>query len=471
MSAIDFGNPKSHVAVNTLWTDRSKLLPKLDKEKFSIIGNLYSSNGINFLIQTLLKNTHITHLVIYGYSMTKSDDDIYNLWENGVVEGKIKGTRISILLNPEYVDIVRKNVTLVDMRKKSIAELSDKLLELSSLKTKPYSDPIDVAFIEEEKIETIPSPLTGHYIYENSVFAAWVKLLNYVMKFGELKLTEYGEEQKEYNNIMVTLGKNIDFLEMGFKEIYTENELEEYYKNNLMNKMRPEELGISYTYGDRLFNFKGNNQVDFIIEKLGNFPFTRRAVAVLWQPELDQDDEHGPCLNLISCNLHNDEVYMSVVFRSNDIYGAWYKNVLGLMKLQKYITSKINEKFSTTYSAGKFTITCISAHIYKHDFRNSIDAVEKNINFINRLMIDPKGLFVVRILEDKTLEVEYRTNEGELIQKFHGKNGEELYKNISNNDIFSFFVHSAYLGYQISKAENCMKLGIPYVQDKAPDII
>jgi thymidylate synthase len=471
MSNIDFGNPKSHIAVNTLWTDRTKLLPRLDKSKFSIIGNLYSSNGVNFLIQTLLKNTQITHLVVYGYCMTKSDEDIFNLWENGVVDGKIKGTKIAILMDPKYVDLVRNNVKLIDLRKRPIDELVGKLEELSKLQTKPYAAPVDVGFFEEEKIETIPSPLTGHHIYENSVFAAWIKLLNYVMKFGDLKMTEYGEEQKEYNNIMVTIGKHIDFLEMGFKEYYSEQELEEYFKKNLMNYITPEEMGISYTYGDRLFNFKGINQIDFIIDKLGNFPFTRRAVAVLWQPDKDQDDEHGPCLNLISCNIHNDEVYMSVVFRSNDIYGAWYKNVLGLMKLQKYIVDKINEKFQTTYAAGKFTITCISAHIYKHEFKAALEAAEKNINFINRLMIDPKGLFVVRVLQDKTLEVEYRTNEGELIQKFTGKSGEELYKNISNNDIFSFFVHSAYLGYQISKAENCMRLGLPYVQDKAPDII
>ena len=48
-----------------------------------------------------------------------------------------------------------------------------------------------------------------------------------------------------------------------------------------------------------------------------------------------------------------------------------------------------------------------------------------------------------------------------------GKSGEELYKEIANNDLFSFFAHSAYLGYEIAKAEQCLKMGLPYVQDRA----
>jgi dihydropteroate synthase len=97
------------------------------------------------------------------------------------------------------------------------------------------------------------------------------------------------------------------------------------------------------------------------------------------------------------------------------------------------------------------------------------DAVEKHLSVIQRLNLDPKGLFVVSVKGD-LIRVEYRSNAGELLQVFEGKNGEDLYREISNNDIFSFFVHSAYLGYQISKAEGCIRQGVPYVQDRAPDV-
>jgi thymidylate synthase len=508
MAGVDFGNPASSVAITTFWTDRTKLLPKLDKASYSILGNLYSSNGINYLLQTLLRNTHITTLVLFGYSLTKSDEDLLSLWENGVVDGRIKGTKVSVLIEPNYVDLVRMNVKLVDLRKRTIQDLVKKLDELKNegqieahtegvsngdglrkpvrvgttefrSTNAPYSPPIDVKFFEEEKVETIPSPLSGHYLYETSVFAAWVKLLHYVMRFGELKMTEYDEEQKEYNNIMVTIAKPLDVLEMQFKELYSDEELQKYYEEDILNLVKPEEKGISYTYGDRLFNFHGINQVDFIVEKLGKHPYSRRAVAVLWEPGKDEEDEHGPCLNMLSCNIHGDEVYMSVVFRSNDTYGAWFKNVMALMKLQNYIVGKINEKFQTTYTPGKFTITSISAHIYRHDFKSALDTVEKHFDHVSRLVLDPKGLFVIRIAENqekangetknKELEVEYRSNEGELLEVFRGKSGEELYRSIASHEIFSFFVHSAYLGYQIAKAEHCMKQGIPYIQDRAPE--
>lgn len=467
MPDIDFGNPQSSVAICTLWTDRKRLIPKIPKEHYSIIGNLYSSHGINYLLQSLLRNTHITTLVLFGHCMTQSDGDLLRLWEQGAQEGKIPGTKVAVLLNAADVDLVRAHVRILDCRGKSLDALNAAIANAPA--APPYAEPREVPFFDEEKVETLPSPLSGHYLYENSVFAAWVKVLNYVMKFGELKMTEYGEEQKEYNNVMVTIGQHISVMEMGFREFFSAEELAQYYQQQILDGVSPESLGISYTYGDRLFNLDGRNQIQYIIDKLGKFPFSRRAVSVLWQPDRDQEDEHGPCLNFLSCNIHGDMVYMTVLFRSNDTYNAWPKNVLGLMRLQQYITEQINAKYGTTYAPGKFTITCVSAHIYKHNFRDALALVEQNINELDRLIVDPKGLFIITVKAGE-IEVTYRSNAGELLEVFRGRNGEELYKNITRNDVFSFFTHSAYLGYEIAKAEQCMQLGIPYVQDKAQNL-
>ncbi|HLC67205.1 MAG TPA: thymidylate synthase [Candidatus Nanoarchaeia archaeon] len=467
MSDIDFGNAASSVAICTFWTDRKRLLTKIPKDSYSIIGNLYSSHGINFLLQTLLANTQIRTIALFGHCMTQSDEDLLNLWKNGVVQGKISGTKVAVLLSSDDVELVRKHVQLLDLRGKSLDELNAAVASLPA--EPPYAEPRNVLFAEEARVETLPSPLSGHYLYEDSVFAAWIKILNYVMKFGERKMTEYSEEQKEYNNVMVTIGSSVDVVEMGFREFFSEAELHQYYEENILRGVTPESVGVSYTYGDRLFNLDGRNQVQYIIDKLGMHPYSRRAVAVLWQPEKDQEEEHGPCLNYLSCNIHDNAVYMTVLFRSNDIYNAWPKNVLSLMRLQQYIVAQINSRSHTSYVPGKFTITSVSAHVYQHNFREVLELIEQNINHLARFVVDPKGLFVVEVKEG-LIQVEYRTNEGELIQTFSGKNGEELYKDIARDDIFSFFAHSAYLGYQIAKAEQSLKLGIPYVQDKSQNL-
>lgn len=462
MSDIDYGNPESSVAITTLWTDRRRLIPKLDKA-YNIIGNLYSSHGINYLIQTLRKHPYIRTLVLFGHCMTKSDEDLLRLWHEGIRDGKIPGTKVSVLLPPEDVELVRAHVRIVDCRGKSLEQLNQLLVELRETRV-PYAEPREVPLHAEENLETLPSPLSGHYLYEESVFAAWVKVLNYTLKFGDRKMTEYGEGQKEYNNIMVTIGKHIDVVEMGFRDRFSEAELAQYYAEHILHGAKPEELGISYTYGDRLFNFHGTDQIAYIIDKLGKFPFTRRAVAVLWQPERDREDEHGPCLNFLSCNIHGDAIYMSVLFRSNDLYNAWYKNVLALMKLQQHITAQINAKFGTSYVPGKFTVTCVSAHIYEHNFKDARETVEQNLQHLTNLIVDPKGLFLVRI--NGGIEVEYRSNAGERLALFKGSDGEALYKSIARDDVFSFFAHSAYLGYEIAKAEQCLRTGVPYVQDR-----
>ncbi|PIZ54000.1 hypothetical protein COY28_03070 [Candidatus Woesearchaeota archaeon CG_4_10_14_0_2_um_filter_57_5] len=215
-------------------------------------------------------------------------------------------------------------------------------------------------------------------------------------------------------------------------------------------------------------DYRGNDQIAYIIRKLGASPNSRRAVAVLWDPLIDQEQPHGPCLNFISFNIHNDELFASIVFRSHDLFKAWPKNVLGLMRLQRHVVDRINERHGMRLKPGRFTVISISAHIYEQDFADAKAVVDQHLSIIQRLNVDPKGLFVVDI-ETGTIRVEYRSNAGELLQVFEGKNGEDLYQQIANNDIFSFFVHSAYLGYQISKAESCLNDGRPYVQDAAPD--
>jgi len=190
---------------------------------------------------------------------------------------------------------------------------------------------------------------------------------------------------------------------------------------------------------------------------------------VLWNPQTDEEDEHGPCLNLLACNIHGDEVFMTAVFRSQDLYGAWVRNVLGLMMLQKEITERINAKYGTSYGPGRFSVLSVSAHIYRHDFKAASEVVREHEWHANRLLLDPKGLFVISITPKKTIKVEYRSNDGQLLESFEEADGASLYKTIANSEIFSFFVHSAYLGYQIAKAENALRAGAPYVQDGAPE--
>jgi hypothetical protein len=56
---------------------------------------------------------------------------------------------------------------------------------------------------EEAELQSWFISLSGYYIYETSVFRAWIKILDKIMRFGSLKQAEYEEPSKEFLNIML----------------------------------------------------------------------------------------------------------------------------------------------------------------------------------------------------------------------------------------------------------------------------
>lgn len=145
--------------------------------------------------------------------------------------------------------------------------------------------------------------------------------------------------------------------------------------------INPEEKKWTYTYHDRLFNYNipGNpsagrrNQVDYIIEKLSETFFTRRAQAITWIPFYDPETYDPPCLQRMWCRvvpgtdgkLH---LVMNVHWRSRDAYRAAFMNIFGLTCLQKSIAEKVSEKTGKEIVVGQYTDIVDSYHIYGESF-------------------------------------------------------------------------------------------------------
>ena len=63
----------------------------------------------------------------------------------------------------------------------------------------------------------------------------------------------------------------------------------------------------------------------------------------------------------------DDVLDMSVMIRSNDMYGAWLANVYGLTELLLHVAER------TGLSGGRITTLSINAHIYSHDWEKASD--------------------------------------------------------------------------------------------------
>lgn len=162
--------------------------------------------------------------------------------------------------------------------------------------------------------------------------------------------------------------------------------------------------GWSYSYHDRLFNWPGLygwdkilngqkievpnvNQVDILINKIISAPFTRRAQAITWVPQIDQPDPEPPCLQRIWCRLTKSEnegymLEMNTHWRSNDALKAAFMNTFALTELQKVIAGEIESKLDKNVGVGRYVGIMDSFHIYgsyerKNQIQTFINQVEK----------------------------------------------------------------------------------------------
>lgn len=99
---------------------------------------------------------------------------------------------------------------------------------------------------------------------------------------------------------------------------------------------------------------------------------------------------------------------------------------------------------------------------------NAIDTVL--VDEAKPLVLDPKGYFVVYPESRRgTLVLEHYTNGGVLDAVLEGHTAGALYQAAISRSLVSRLDHSAYLGRELAHAEQSLKNGTPYVQDRAPE--
>jgi thymidylate synthase len=113
------------------------------------------------------------------------------------------------------------------------------------------------------------------------------------------------------------------------------------------------------------------------MSKLVETPYTRRAQAITWVPQVDQPHNEPPCLQRIWCRLaKNDNGYfleMNTHWRSNDAFKAAFMNTFALTELQKTIAEEIGRRMGKKVEVGRYTGLIDSFHLYgSYERRNEI---------------------------------------------------------------------------------------------------
>ena len=486
-NVLQVKDPTNQVGVAVMWTERQVVAGLLKDENYCAIGNLYSSAGISAMIRNIYANPTIRKIVLWGADLSRSGQALVSLMQNGVdqdffIVGDEKKGQIEKEIGRDAVDLFRKSVEVINLRGKPVDDLKKTVAALGNGKGKLFTAP-KVFPTARPAPATFPSEQIGFRVHGKTVAQTWLKILNNILRYGRNKTTRYTQENKlkELLNVMaVVYDEKPDKPYLPHYFPFTQKDLDTYYPQVLSAKQIP---GIAYTYGQRLRNHDGIDQIDKIIELIKNRPFSKKMVAFTAKIAEDWNLVNRgdtPCLTEILCSIQDNRLFMTTHFRSQDMVHGWPRNVYSLRKLQQLISKE------TGYPMGAFVMITHSAHIYSDDY----ELVEKILsdNFFKELgytarqyfEVDPRGNVIIEIEETgvknrvgrpiknaklarsgKSYEIVaklYAQDGGLVLQEWRGKTAMEVYIDMVN--IGEYLVmpsHLIYLGTELQRAEYAIK--------------
>jgi thymidylate synthase len=209
---------------------------------------------------------------------------------------------------------------------------------------------------------------------------AWEKAVIAVWKDGLEIKTEYDKpEDPSSRDCTMIMVVNDPFKEPRIHRAFPGGlEDLEVYRQEVVDGIhdhwiRPEEGKWTYTYHQRLFSFgiEGEtvNQVDYMIKKLSETPYSRRAQAITWSPKTDPVTDDPPCLQRIWARLVETgsgeySLNMNTHWRSRDGYKASFMNIFALTDLQARIAGEISKRTGKKVAVGRYVDISDSFHIY-----------------------------------------------------------------------------------------------------------
>ena len=469
-------------AVITGWTVKETLRKHLKDNEYAVIGQLYSpTRGINLLIRNLLLNPHVRYLVILN--ATKEDKNagacqcLGDFFRHGV-EASISDTgRKSWVIRsliPGYIDIdidinalekLRRSVEIQDAI--SISDAVEKIQYYGNKEiVAPWGTPLQFAMnIVESNV--FPGTRYGHRIEGKTIAETWVKIIHRIKTTGTIRPTGYDGKWQELIDLMAVVTEEPDdfyFPEPNYLPI-DRSFLEEYISQILDDAINQE--GVKYTYGQRLRSWFGRDQIEQVIEKLIGEIDAASAVMTLWDVK-DHEKGGSPCLNHIWLRVVDNELSLTAVLRSNDMFAAWPANAMGLRALQKHIRNEICQRSQYDLKLGPLITLSQSAHIYDDTWSNAEQLIKEQYSAICKKLdyYDPVGNFLIEIADDKIVVTHTTPGSGEIVGCYSGKNPLKMIKEICAALPAIRPDHAGYLGMELQKAANCLKIDKSYIQDR-----
>jgi len=494
---IHVNNPEHWLAILTCWTKKELVIEKL-KEKgieYNSIGQLYTERGYSPLIRNLLSNRNIIVVFIFGRDLSgagrklvdilelikSSAGTVLDIIKKEVIE-KVDLKGISDISSKKVFDLLSRILVVYIDKVQDLNDNIDSLIhykktietEGSFERIKVYNIAEDVIICPEPKPETIefPSNEFGHVVTGRTIPETYLKMLQYILRFGKITGTHYDDPQKEVLAMQNIITNEDNVWDLQRDKIMSDKVIPEWMpesKEHLSTYIRDRILSgkhyedLKYTYGELIFAFPSDihvteNQFNQALSKMAEDENQRSCVISLWNPRKHSNQKSGtPCINHIQFRLRNGKLTMHVLIRSNDMYAGWPENAYALRALQELFAYELHQK-EIDCKIGPLCITSISAHLYQDTWEPAQELVNKYLWKVAEKPWrewDRKGQFEVELEVDK-IKVTL-VNKKNTLQIFSDKTAREICNRIAREVVTDNISNVMYLARELQKAEIALR--------------
>jgi thymidylate synthase len=186
---------------------------------------------------------------------------------------------------------------------------------------------------------------------------AWLNSIELVMKDGE-DILDDRRKLKEIRNLYITI-----------KDIREDDIILQKHADKERIKLMKEKYATcglvgdyKIDYGSYIYDNNGINQMEWLRERIQNKPETKSATITLHRP----GENMLACLSLMDFKLRQEKLYMTVIYRSQNIFSSQPGNLIALRRMHEDLAAQLSVKIGDT------ELIVISAHIYEEDYEAAI---------------------------------------------------------------------------------------------------
>lgn len=199
------------------------------------------------------------------------------------------------------------------------------------------------------------------FITRPSLGELWLSYMSHIVQNGS-SVPDDREEILETGPVCCEVA-HIDGEDPIIKRYADKTIIELYVKKMYAMELMPE---FNSSYGDRLFNYDGVNQIQWLIEKLAKNQFAKSAAISLLKPQ--DTAPRIPCLVGLQPVLRHSTLTLNATFRSQNAFRA-YGNFFGLSAI-------LNEMaVALRVEPGSIRAFVVCPHIYRSDIKDAKEII------------------------------------------------------------------------------------------------